>query len=72
MLPGFIHRLNVLFGLHPQRCDAGTPVVLHRVFLVEAGWALVCRGAHGLHALHHARWGVEVAVVGIAWLHALR
>lgn len=71
VLPGFIHGLNVLFGLHPERCDARTPVVLHRVFIVEAGWALVGRRAHWLHALDHPRWGVEIAVALIGRLQAL-
>lgn len=71
VLPGLIHRLNVLFGLHPERCNARTPVVLHRVFVIEAGWALVGRRAHGLHTLDQARWRVEEAVAWIGWLHAL-
>lgn len=72
VLPGFIHWLNVLFGLHPECCNAGTPVVLHRVFIVKAGWALIGRGPNWLHTLDHARWGVEEAVVWIGRLQALR
>lgn len=72
VLPGFIHRLNVFFGLHPERRDAGAPVVLHRVFVVEAGRALVGGRPHGLHALHHGRWAVEEAVAGVGRLQALR
>lgn len=72
VLPCFIHRLNVLFGFHPECCDAGTPVILHWVLIVEAGWTLVWRGAHRLHALDHARWGVEETVAWISGLQALR
>lgn len=72
VLPCFIHGLNVLFGFHPECCDAGTPVVLHWVLVVEARWTLVGRGAHRLHALDHARWGVEETVARIGGLQALR
>ncbi len=72
VLPGFIHWLNVLFGLHPECCDAGTPVIFNRVFIIEAGRALVGRSAHWLHTLDHARWGVEEAVAWIGRLQALR
>lgn len=71
VLPGFIHGLNVLFGLHPECSDAGTPVILHRVFITVTGSALVSRWAHGLHTLDHARWGVEKAVAWIGRLQAL-
>lgn len=72
VLPGFIHRLNVLFGFHPECCDAGTPVVLHRVLVVEAGWTLVRRGPHRLHALDHTMGrGVEVTVARVSGLKAL-
>lgn len=72
VLPGFIHRLNVLFGLHPECGNARTPVVLHWVFIVEVGRALVGRWAHRLHTLDHGRRGVEEAVAGIGGLQALR
>lgn len=71
VLPGFIHWLNVLFGLHPECCDAWTPVVLHRIFIVKAGWALVGRRAHWLHTLDHSRCCVEEAVACIGRLQAL-
>ena len=72
VLPGFIHWLNVLFGLHPECCNAGAPVVLYWVFIIEAGRALVGRRAHRLHTLDHARWGVEETVAWIGRLQALR
>lgn len=72
VLPCFVHGLNVLFGLHPQRCNAGTTVILHRVFVIEAGRALVWWRGHGLHALDHARGRVEEAVGRIGRLQALR
>lgn len=72
VLPGFIHWLNVLFGLHPECCDAGASVILHRAFVIEDGWALVGRGADGLHTLNSARWAVEEAVARVGGLQALR
>lgn len=61
----------MLFGLHPERCDAGAPVILYRVLITEARRALVRRRAHRLHTLDHARWSVEEAVARIGGLQAL-
>lgn len=61
----------MLFGFHPECCDAGTPVVLHGVLVVEAGWTLVRGGAHWLHALDHPGRGVEETVARISGLQAL-
>lgn len=71
VLPGFIHRMNVLFGFHPECCDARAPVVLHWVLIIEAGRTLVGRGPHRLHALDHTRRGVEESVARISGLQAL-
>lgn len=63
----------MLFGLHPECCDAGAPVILHGVFIIE-DWGALVRGRadHGLHTLNHARWAVEEAVAGVGWLQTLR
>lgn len=62
----------MLFGLHSEGCDAGIPVVLHRVFIVEGRCALVGRRPHRLHTLDHAGWAVEEAVAGVGGLQRLR
>lgn len=64
----------MLFGLHSQRSNARASLVHilhHRVLIVEVGGALVGGRRHGLHALDHARRGVQEAMAGVGWLQAL-